>query len=135
MILHDFVYEWDGKARDGEKPVTWWPGAYHVRIVDLKGDRQNLCFLFPTAVILKNARTQKVMNTSLKNYIHSFAKKIAAKYGIEISKTMWVELDDHIRVAFLKPDPRPVPETTHSASWRELRPGELEMIKPYLEGM
>ncbi len=135
MILHDFIYEWDGKTVSGEKPVSWWPGSYHVRIVKLGTDNDNISYLFSTAVLLKNARTQKPMNTSLKNYIHNFAKKISKEYKLNISKTLWIELDDKIRVAHLNPDQKVVPEILYSISWRSIRPNELELIKPYIDDM
>ena len=135
MILHDFIYEWDGKAQSGERPVSWWPGSYHVKIVKLGTDNKNIKYIFNTAVILKNARTQKPINTSLKNYIHNFAKKIAKDYNLNISKTMWVELDDKIRVASLTPDQKVVPEILYSISWRSIRPNELETLQPYIGDM
>lgn len=135
MILHDFIYEWDGKTVSGEKPISWWPGSYHVKIVKLGADSDNVSYLFSTAVLLKNARTQKPMNTSLKNYIHNFAKRISKEYDLDISKTLWIELDDKIRVAHLNPDQKVVPEILYSISWRSIRPNELELIKPYIDDM
>jgi hypothetical protein len=133
MILHDFIYEWDGKTRSGEKPVSWWPGSYYVKIIKLGSDSDNIRYLFSTAVVLKNARTQKTMNTSLRNYIDNFAKKIAKKYDLNISKTIWVEIDDEIRVASLKPDQKVVPEILYSISWRPIRPSELKILQPYID--
>ncbi len=135
MVLHDFIYEWDGKSQDGKKPISWWPGSYHVKIIQLASDDKNVSYLFPIAVILKNARTQKPMNTSLKNYIHNFAQKISSEYHLEIQKTLWIELDDKIRVAGLTADRELVPELLYSISWRPIRPNELAMIEPYLSEM
>ncbi|MCK5686533.1 hypothetical protein KAJ27_20525 [bacterium] len=135
MILHDFIYEWDGTTITNERPISWWPGSYRVKIVQLGTDKENIQYLFNTAVILKNAKTQKTMNTSLKNYIHNFAKKIAKEYNLDISKTMWVEVDDKIRVASLIPDQKIVPEILYSISWRPIRPNELETLQPYISNM
>ena len=135
MVLHDFIYEWDGKSINGEKPVSWWPGSYHVKIVRLGTDKKNISYLFPTAVILKNARTHANLNTSLKNYIHNFAQKISKKYDLDIDKTLWVELDDKIRVAMLNPDQKIVPEILYSISWRPIRPNEFAIIQPYITDM
>lgn len=133
MILYDFIYKWDGKVRSGEKPVSWWPGSYHVKIIKIGTDSDNIKHLFSTAVVLKNARLQKTMNTSLRNYIHNFAKKLAKKYDLDISKTIWVEVDDKIRVARLKPGQMVARETLYSLSWRPIRDGELKLLKPYIE--
>lgn len=135
MILHDFIYEWDGKSTDGEKPVSWWPGSYHVRIVNMAADVENISYLVPVAVILKNARINPSMNTSLRNYIHNFAEKISKEYDLNMEKTLWVELDDTIKVTRLQPDPKVVAATLYSITWRPIRPKELEMIEPYLDDM
>ncbi|MBC8439919.1 MAG: hypothetical protein H8D87_09550 [Deltaproteobacteria bacterium] len=135
MLLHDFIYEWDGKTTKDEKPVSWWPGSYRVKIVRLATDRNNISYLFHTAVILKNARVNPTMNTSLKNYIHNFARKISKEYDLNIDKTLWIELADKIQVAQLKPEQKLAPEILYSVSWRPIRPNELEMIKSYITDM
>jgi hypothetical protein len=135
MLLHDFIYEWDGKRTTGEKPVSWWPGSYRVKIIKLATDKKNISYLIQTAVILKNARTNPTMNTSLKNYIHNFARKISKKYDLDIAKTLWIELDDKIRVAQLNPEQKLAPEILYSMSWRTIRPSELDMVKPYIKDM
>lgn len=135
MILHDFVYEWDGKSKDGKKPVAWWPGAYHVRIIKLAEKSSGMTYLIPTAVILKNAKLENEMNTSLRNYIHTFAEKICAKYDLRMSKTLWIELDDTIRVTRLNRDPKVSSLTMFDIKWRDIRPNELEMIEPFISDM
>jgi hypothetical protein len=132
MILHDITYEWDGKSRSGEKPISWWPGSYRVRIVKLGDDTKEVRYLFPIAVILKSQKDTKTLHTSLKNYIANFAQKISATYDLDIDKTLWVELDDDIRVAQLHPDRKLSNETLYTISWRPARPNELSMIAPYI---
>ncbi len=135
MILHDFIYEWDGKSTEGEKPVSWWPGSYHVKIIRLGTDNKDISYLVPFAVILKNARTNPAMNTSLKNYIHNFAEKISRTYHLDMEKTLWIELDDTIQVTRIHPDPKLTQATLYAIPWRPIRPNELELIKPYLADM
>ncbi|MEH0022507.1 MAG: hypothetical protein V6Z89_22855 [Desulfobacter sp.] len=133
MILHDFTYEWDGKSKSGETPISWWPGAYRVKIVKLGADTGGIQYLFPVAVILKSVKTDAVMNTSLKNYIHNFAERLSEDYDLDIDKTLWAELRDKVRIAHLNPDRRLTERTLFSFSWRDARPNELEMIGPYLK--
>jgi hypothetical protein len=133
MIRHDFIYEWDGKSKSGKTPISWWPGAYRVRIVQLAEESDDVAYLFPVAVLLKSVKTDAVMNTSLKNYIHNFAERISEKYDLDINKTMWIELQDKARIAHLNPDRRLSEKTLFSFSWRDARPNELEMLAPYLE--
>ena len=135
MVLHDFIYEWDGKSRNGEKPISWWPGSYHVRIVQLASDSEDIRHLFTTAVILKNAKIEKQMNTSLRNYIHNFAQILSREYSLDIQKTLWIELDDKIRVAGLNADQKLEAEMLYTVSWRPIRPNELAMIEPYITDM
>jgi hypothetical protein len=135
MILHDFIYEWDGKSHGDEKPVSWWPGSYHVKIIQFASDDKNISFLVPYAVIMKNAKTNPALNTSLKNYIHNFAQKISNKYNLNMEKTLWIEIDDSIQVVRIHPNPKVIAATMFDISWRPIMPNELEMIEPYLEDM
>lgn len=132
MILHDFIYKWDGKSRSGKAPITWWPGAYHVRIVQLGDEKKGIHYLFPMAVFLKGIKAEGVMNTSLKNYIHNFAEKIAPEYNLDVHKTMWVELGDKIKIALLNPDRQLPDKTFYSFSWREARPNEVKIFAPLI---
>jgi len=135
MILHDITYEWDGKSHAGEKPISWWPGSYRVRIVKLGDDTREISYLFPVAVIFKSQKKPKSMNTSLKNYIDNFAKKISKTYDLDIAKTLWVELGAEIQVAQLHPDRKLSNETLYTISWRDARPNELAMIDPYIKDL
>ncbi len=135
MILHDILYEWDGKSSSGEKPIAWWPGSYHVRIVKLQPDKKGIRFLIPMAVILKNAQSNVSLNISLKNYIDNFAKKIAKTYDLKIDKTLWVEIGQETMVAHLQFERQLEKEDLYTVIWRSIRPNELKMIEPYLDGM
>lgn len=135
MVIHDFIYEWDGKTKGREKPVSWWPGSYHVKIISMGAGKGNVSFLVPTIVLLKNAKLNPTMNTSLRNYIYSFAQKISKKYNLTMEKTLWVEIDADIRVIRIKPDPHFSKTIRFSIPWRPIRPNELDTIKPYLDDM
>jgi hypothetical protein len=135
MILHDFIYDWDGKSTSGEKPISWWPGSYRVRIVKLETADTGLSYLIPFAVILKNVKAPATMNISLRNCIHNFAQKISKEYDLNIDKTLWIELDSMIRVAMLNPDRQLASGTLYSISWRPIRANELKMIEPYITDM
>ena len=111
MILHDFIYEWDGKSTSGEKPISWWPGSYRVRIVKLETEETGLSYLIPFAVILKNVKAPATINISLRNCIHNFAQKISNEYDLDINKTLWIELNGKIKVAMLNPDRQLAGET------------------------
>ncbi len=135
MVIHDFIYQWDGKSHDGEKPIAWWPGSYHVKIVKLASDKPDVTYLVPTAVILKNAKMNTGVNTSLRNYIHTFAMIISEKYNIDMKQTLWVEVDDTIRATRLEPDPTSLALTSFTIDWRPIRPNEEALLEPYLADM
>lgn len=132
MILYDFIYEWDGKSKEGEKPIAWWPGAYRVRIVRIGEETTGVKYLFPVAVLLKPINRGKKITVSLRNYIHNFAKKISGLYQLDIDKTLWVEIGDEIRLAHLTPDRKLPDQILYTISWRPARPNELEMINPWI---
>lgn len=134
MILKDFTYEWDGKSRAGEKPITWFPGAYRVRIVTLGDADAPVHFLFPVAVLLKPVLKKNSVYQDLKNYIHNFAETLSREYDLDINKTMWAEVRETIRIAHLNSDRKLSDLTLFSFTWRDARPRELDMIAPYLEG-
>lgn len=128
MILHEFTYDWDGKSHLNEKPVAWWPGSYRVRIVKLGSDSDDIKFLKPLAVIIKNNHS----GTSLKNYIQNFALKISAKYGIDIERAYWVEVDGDVRIALFSDKQMLKDGPLYITEWRSARPNELEMLNPWL---
>ena len=123
MVLHDFIYEWDGKSKDGEKPISWWPGSYHVKIINLSSDSGNVSFLVPTIVLLKNTKNDpEAINTSA-----SLLEQIpaSARYCPSFEDKV-VRFPDNVKMGDI---------TLFSVPWRAIRPNELETIKPYLDDM
>ncbi|SLM28218.1 conserved hypothetical protein [Desulfamplus magnetovallimortis] len=138
MIIHDGIYEWDGRSTDGRQPICWWPGSYWMRIVDLTLDIPNMVHLKSHAVILKN----RGKGTSLRNYIQNFAKIIAEKYNLNIEKTLWVEIivngngdPEDILIANINCVSRLFDRQLFSAMWRPARPNELKLLDPWLFDM
>ncbi|MDY0375071.1 MAG: hypothetical protein RBQ72_04995 [Desulfobacterium sp.] len=132
MILHDTIYEWDGKSSDGEKPVAWWPGAYRIRIVDLTAGSPGMIHLKSRAVICRN----RDKGTSIRNCIENFAGKVSQKYDLEIDRVLWVEVGQKdprdVQIATLKKVSPMGGKDLYSASWRSARPNELKMLDPFL---
>lgn len=132
MILHDTIYEWDGKSNDGEKPVAWWPGAYRIRIVDLTAKNPGMIHLKYRAVICRNCDK----GTSIRNCIENFARKISQKYELDIGRVLWVEISQKdpkdVQVATLKKVSPMGGNDLYSASWRPARPNELKTLEPFL---
>ncbi len=132
MILHDTVYEWEGKTCDGKRPVAWWPGSYRIRIVDLTADRPDLLHLKSRAVICCN----RGKGTSIRNCVQHFAKKVSKRFGLDVTRVLWVEIDKNdpreIQVANLTRVAVISGNDLFSATWRPARPNELAFLSPFL---
>ncbi|MBF0469454.1 MAG: hypothetical protein HQK61_11320 [Desulfamplus sp.] len=135
MILYDGIYEWDGKSTDGKQPICWWPGSYWMRIIDLSSDNPKIIYLKSYAVILKNMGR----GTSLKNFIHNFARIISEQFNIEIEKTLWAEIIDdkqqkneNILIANIRCMSCVGDKKLFSSVWREAIPNELKLLKPWI---
>jgi hypothetical protein len=135
VILYDGIYDWDGKNRDGEMPVCWWPGSYRIRIVNLESESTDVLYIRPRAVILRN----RGRGTSIQNCIQTFAKKIAARFDLDLAKVLWVEVDarnpEEIRVANITYVTALGGRELLAATWREARANELAILKPYFQGL
>ncbi|MBF0257870.1 MAG: hypothetical protein HQK62_03360 [Desulfamplus sp.] len=135
MILYDGLYEWDGKSTDGKQPICWWPGSYRMRIVDLSSDNPKIIYLKSYAVILKNSGR----GTSLKNYIHNFARVVSKKFNIEIEKTLWAEIghddtniDERLMIANIRCMSYVGDKQLLSSVWRAIMPNELKLLAPWI---
>ncbi len=132
MILHDTIYDWDGKSREGEQPICWWPGSYYIRIVDFSQGPANITHLKPLAVICKN----RGHGTSIKKCIQNFAKRVAADFNFDMDKAFWVEIesdDDAISVANLKFERQIGEKRLYSVTWRNAMPKEATLLEPFIK--
>lgn len=131
-IIHDYIYEWDGKKRAGNRPICWWPGSYRIRVVNLAADAPEIFFLRPKAVICQNNGS----GTSIHNCVQNFAKEISKKFDLKMEKVLWVEIspkepfDIQVITFTLVTDIEN--NRLFSATWRDARPNELKTIEPYL---
>lgn len=134
MILHDGIYQWDGKTSESGKPICWWPGIYHLRIVDFSTRNKGVKHLKPYAVLCMNAGR----GTSIRNCIENFAQRVAADFKIEIDKTIWAEVvpsePPELKIAVLKFQRHVGRTPIYSAEWREARPNEKQLLDPFLDG-
>ncbi|MFO7749159.1 MAG: hypothetical protein R6V54_03610 [Desulfobacteraceae bacterium] len=131
-ILHDGLYEWDGTARPGKKPICWWPGSYRIRIVNLALHGSGIRYLRPVAVICQNNGS----GTSVHSCIQNFAKEISKEYNLEMEKTLWVEISHtppfEIQAATFTLVSDLAGNKLFSTKWRDLRPNEVQTLEPYL---
>ena len=134
MIIYDGVYKWDGKQRNGQAPVCWWPGEYRIRIIRLNTETPEIHFLKEHAVLCQNMGK----GTSIQNYVQNFARIISTKYNLHMKKTMWVEFlkipQGEIMVANMDRVAEMSGKSLFKPSWRPILPNEREILSPYFEG-
>ncbi len=80
-------YSWDGKKTDHREPVAWFPGAYDLKIVDLRVGRNNVIFLKPYVCIYTNTG----MGFSISKNPEKFIKNLCHDFSLQIDKVLWVE--------------------------------------------
>ena len=134
MIVYDGVYKWDGKQRNGQAPVCWWPGEYRIRIIRLNAENPKVHFLKDHVVLCRNLGK----GTSIQNYIQNFARLVSVEYHLKMEKTLWVEFLNIPRGEILVAKMNRVADMggqgLFTAAWRPILPNELKMLEPYMEG-
>ena len=54
MIIYDGKYSWSGKKQSQTHPISWWAGAYLLKIIDLARNRNHVLVLKPIVVIVSD---------------------------------------------------------------------------------
>lgn len=87
MAIFNGRYSWDGTKEDEREPISWFPGAYDIKIVDLSEIHSGVSFLRPHLCIFTN--TGKGYSVSANP--ERFAKRICEDFKLQIDKVLWVE--------------------------------------------
>jgi len=87
MAIFDGRYSWDGTKIDGRDPISWFAGAYDLKIINLEKSDSNITHLRPYLCIFTN--TGSGYSVSAKP--EKFAKHICEDFSLEIEKVLWVE--------------------------------------------
>ncbi len=129
MILFEGIYSWDGKRKGAELPVSWWPGSYKIKIIDLKAKFPGVILLKPYLCIFSCEGTE----FSVKDKFHNLALKICKKYKIDPEKIMWVEKhsgdnNKTTDVAIVESYTKIGKEKIYKTTWRQVRPNEENYI-------
>lgn len=98
MAIFDGRYSWSGKREDQHEPIAWFPGAYDVKIVDLREKNKNVSFLKPYLCIFTNTGKGHSVSANPER----FAKRLCIDFSLELEKVFWVEQEkdnrDHFEV-------------------------------------
>lgn len=87
MAIFTGRYSWDGKKSDERDPISWFPGSYDLKIVDLGSLGKNITFLRPYLCIFTNTGS----GYSVSANPEKFAKRICEDFSLDIEKVLWVE--------------------------------------------
>lgn len=131
MILFDGIYSWTGKTSSGKRPVSWWPGSYRVKIVDLSDTTPDGVFHMKPVICLF-ADTGKGFN--VRNHFQYFAQSICQEFGLGLNKVLWVECfpeGPSMDVATLNEGAMVGKERLYTVHWRPIHEDEAQLIAPH----
>ncbi len=129
MAIFDGVYSWTGKREDQYEPIAWFPGAYDLKIIDLRESNNGVSFLKPYLCVFTN--TGK--GHSISANPEKFAKRLCVDFSLELEKVLWVErakedLEKFEIISFIKCGK--LSETAfYQVDRRNPTPGELVLIQ------
>ncbi|WP_300674232.1 hypothetical protein [Desulfoluna sp.] len=131
MILFDGIYSWSGKTSTGKRPVSWWPGSYRVKIVDISDTTPQGVFHMKPVICLF-ADTGKGFN--VRNHFQYFAQSLCQEFGMALTKVLWVEFFAEARameVATLKEGTMVGREMLYTVDWRLVHEDESALIETH----
>jgi len=88
MGIYNGIYSWDGKKHDDRDPIAWFPGSYHLHIFSIGKDTGNVTSLRQHLCIYSETGNGHSISTNPEK----FAKYICADFGLDLERTLWVEI-------------------------------------------
>lgn len=87
MAIFSGRYSWDGTKDNDKEPISWFPGAYDLRIVNLSVAKRGVTHIKPYLCIFTNTGR----GYSVSANPEKFAKRICEDFLLEMEKVLWVE--------------------------------------------
>lgn len=88
MAIFSGRYSWDGKKKDNKEPISWFPGAYDLKIINLSATvSKEITHLKPYLCLFTNTGR----GYSVSANPEKFAKRICEDFSLEMEKVLWVE--------------------------------------------
>jgi hypothetical protein len=130
MIIYEGKYDWDGKKTDSSPPISWWPGSYMIKIIDLRDSHPEIIHIKPYLCIFSTTGD----DYCVKNKFQNLAVKICRQFNIDPEKVMWIETlsggkTQDMDVATLEKVTIIGNEKLYKTVWRHIRPNEEVFIK------
>ena len=131
MIIFDDKYTWSGEKRSKTHPVSWWAGAYWLKIIDLSKSDGSVVMLKPIVVIVSDTGE----GASATNCAAELVKSVCRDFDLEIKKILWVEYHPgppaYMAVGKFTSMATLHGEILYTTAWRPIHQDELDMISPY----
>ena len=131
MVIFDGTFEWDGKKRSDRFPISWWPGSYRIKIVDLRDRMPGAILMRPYLCILSDTGD----GFSIKNTFERFAMSVCDRFGLDVEKVLWVEehsINDNRGAALVEPVMKIGGKPIYKTLWRPIRPNEMKLVESCL---
>ncbi len=87
MAIYQGRYSWDGKKTDEREPISWFPGAYDITIVNLAEEDNTVSYIRPYVCVFTNTGSGYSVSANPER----FAKRICEDFGLEMEKVLWAE--------------------------------------------
>jgi hypothetical protein len=135
MIVFEGKYSWSGKKQSSSRPVSWWAGAYWLKIIDLSrttiGSTPRVLMLKPIVVIVSDTGE----GASATNCAPELVKSVCRDFTLDIKKILWIEYhpgpQPHMEAGKFKAVTRIHGDILYAVDWRPVRDHELAMIQAY----
>ena len=132
VIIYAGKYNWSGKKKGLEPPVSWWPGSYRLKIIDLTDERPDVLKIKP--IIIVGSDTGE--GFSAKNHSQNLAKSVCKDFNLDLKKVLWIEYYPkepvYMEVAMFKQLTKIGMEIIYSVKWRPIMANELDAIKDFV---
>jgi hypothetical protein len=131
MVIYDGKFEWDGKKRSERFPISWWPGSYQIKIVDLTDRAPGAVLMRPYLCILSDTGE----GFSIKNTFERFALSVCDRFGLDVEKVLWVEenaINENMGAAMVKAVMKIGGKNIYETTWRPIRPNEMNLVESCL---
>ena len=132
MIVYDGTYRLQPDTERGLKPGPTRICTWRVRIINLTIGQPAVQHLKPTIVVAN----QTGLATSSISCAEAVGKKISLDFKLGIKKVLWIERiptkPGRWYAAVFTPKSGPGPDINYRIHWRPARPGEINLIKPFI---
>ena len=133
MVIFDGKYTWDGTKRSHENPISWWPGSYKVKLVNLTDKYSGAIMFKPYICMFSNLGDHLSVSGSTQNFV----KKICRDFGLDLKRVLWVEhypgSPGRMEVLSFKKITRVLDDVFYAVTRRSVRQNELLLIGSVFE--